>query len=51
MNASVVNLWNFGTPSTTASVDLGYRRPFLAWGAVTFTDSLSVYDRDNAGCI
>ena len=51
MSARVVNLWNFGTPSATATVDLGYRRPFLAWGAITFIDSLSVYDRDNAGCV
>jgi hypothetical protein len=48
---SVVHLWNFGTGSATATVDLGSSRPFLAWGSITFTDSLAVYDRDNGSAI
>jgi len=51
MTGSVVNLWNFGTGSSTATVDLGFARPFLAWGTITFTDSLAVYDRDNGSAI
>jgi hypothetical protein len=35
-----------GRVSTT--IDLGYRRPFLAWVTVTMTDSIIDYDRDNA---
>ena len=51
MIGSVVHLWNFGTGSATATVDLGSSRPFLAWGSITFTDSLAVYDRDNGSAI
>lgn len=51
MNASVVHLWNFGTGTATATVDLEFRRPFLAWGSITFIDSLAVYDRDNGACV
>ncbi len=34
--------------SASATVDLGRRRPFLAWGSVTMVDSLADFDRDNA---
>ncbi|MBH0008370.1 hypothetical protein ESZ53_07600 [Salinibacterium sp. UTAS2018] len=47
MDAHQVNLWNFGSGSTTAEINLGRRRSFLAWGSVTFTDPLTDYDRDN----
>jgi hypothetical protein len=51
MDAFRVNLWNFGTGTTTATVNFDRARAFLAWGSVTFTDSLSDYDRDNAQAI
>jgi hypothetical protein len=47
VNGAVAHLWNFGTGETFATLDLGQARNFLAWGSVTFADSLSVYDRDN----
>jgi hypothetical protein len=34
--------------SASATVDLGRRRRFLAWGSVTMIDSLNDFDRDNA---
>lgn len=34
--------------SASATVDLGGRRRFLAWGSVTMVDSLVDFDRDNA---
>lgn len=34
--------------SASATIDLGRRRPFLAWGSVTMVDSLADFDRDNA---
>jgi hypothetical protein len=34
--------------SASATVDLGSRRRFLAWGSVTMVDSLADFDRDNA---
>ena len=51
MDALRVNLWNFGAGSSTADIDLGRRRSFLAWGSVTFTDPLTDYDRDNGVAI
>ena len=51
MTGFVVNLWNFGSDSQIATVDLGAARPFLAWGSITFTDALVDYDRDNGGAI
>ena len=51
MNAFTVHLWNFGSGSDLASVDLSRARNFLAWGSVTFIDSLSDYDRDNGGAV
>jgi len=51
MDAFRVNLWNFGTGTTTATVNFERARPFLAWGSITFTDSRTDYDRDNAQAI
>jgi hypothetical protein len=51
MDARVVHLWNFGTGSATATIDLGSSRSFLAWGGITFTDPLNDYDRDNGAII
>lgn len=51
MDAFKVDLWNFGSGTTTATVDLGRARNFLAWGSITFTDSLAVYDRDNGAAV
>ena len=34
--------------SASATVDLGKKRWFLAWGSVTMVDSLSDFDSDNA---
>lgn len=34
--------------SASATVDLGARRRFLAWGSVTMVDPLTDFDRDNA---
>jgi hypothetical protein len=48
MNGQMVHLWNFGTGTALATLDLGRARNFLAWGSVTFTDPLINYDRDNA---
>jgi hypothetical protein len=51
MDAVRVNLWNFGSGSSTADIDFGRRRSFLAWGSITFTDPLTDYDRDNGVAI
>lgn len=51
MDAFRVNIWNFGSGSSTATIDLGRSRNFLAWGSVTFTDPLTDYDRDNGVAI
>ena len=41
-----------GDPSTvTVTIDLGTPTSFLAWGNVTFIDSLDNFDRDNAVAI
>ena len=42
-----VNLWAFAGGSSSALVDLGRPRRFLAWGQATFVDSLIDFDRDN----
>jgi hypothetical protein len=42
-----VDLWAFSGGTGSAVVDLGSEKRFLAWGGVTFVDSLSDYDRDN----
>ena len=34
--------------SASATIDLGRRRPFLAWGSVSMVDPLTDFDRDNA---
>jgi hypothetical protein len=34
--------------SASATIDLGRRRPFLAWGSVSMVDPLADFDRDNA---
>jgi hypothetical protein len=34
--------------SASATIDLGRRRPFLAWGSVSMVDPLIDFDRDNA---
>jgi hypothetical protein len=34
--------------SASATVDLGRRRRFLAWGSVSMMDPLTDFDRDNA---
>jgi hypothetical protein len=36
------------TGNASVTIDLGYRRPFLAWATVTMIDSLTDFDRDNA---
>lgn len=51
MDAHKVDLWNFGSGDAIAVVDLGRARNFLAWGSITFTDSLAVYDRDNGAAV
>jgi hypothetical protein len=51
MDAFRVHLWNFGNGTTTATVDFGRSRSFIAWGSITFTDSRANYDRDNAQAI
>lgn len=51
MDAFRVNLWNFGSGSTIATVNFERARSFLAWGSITYTDSLTDYDRDNAQAI
>jgi hypothetical protein len=51
MDAFKVNLWNFGTGTTTATVMLPRAANFLAWGSITFTDSRTDYDRDNAQAV
>jgi hypothetical protein len=51
MDAHKVDLWNFGTGEAIVVVDLGRARNFLAWGSITFTDSLAVYDRDNGAAV
>lgn len=51
MDARTIHIWNFGDGYETAEIDLGRRRPFLAWGSVTFTDPLTNYDRDNGVAI
>jgi peptidoglycan hydrolase-like protein with peptidoglycan-binding domain len=45
--ATVVHLWAFAGGSSSALIDLGARRRFLAWGQPTFYDSLARFDRDN----
>jgi hypothetical protein len=50
MDAWEVSLWalkNAGG-SGTATIHMGRRRSFLAWGTVTMIDSLNDFDRDNA---
>ena len=42
-----VDLWAFAGGSSSVVVDLGRSRRFLAWGNVTFVDSLVDFDRDN----
>lgn len=46
--ATTVHLWAFAGGTGSAVVDLGTPRRFLAWGEVTFLDSLAQNDRDNA---
>lgn len=45
--AAAVNLWAFAGGTGSTLIDLGRERRFLAWGEVTFVDSLADYDRDN----
>ena len=42
-----VNLWAFAGGTSSALVDLGTRKRFMAWGEVGFVDSLIDFDRDN----
>jgi hypothetical protein len=51
MNARRISLWNFGDGYTKATIDLGSPREFFAWSSLTYIDSLSTFDRDNACCI
>jgi hypothetical protein len=51
MDARRISLWNFGDGYTKATIDLGGPHEFFAWGSLTFVDSLSTFDRDNACCI
>jgi hypothetical protein len=37
--------------STSVTIDLGVSSVFLAWGDVTWIDSLATFDRDNAVAI
>jgi len=37
-----------GTATSTVTIDLGSPQFFIAWGNVTFVDSLSNFDADNA---
>jgi hypothetical protein len=37
--------------TSTVTIDLGTSTTFLAWGEVTFIDSLADFDRDNAVAI
>jgi hypothetical protein len=39
------------TGSSTVTIDLGRETFFLAWGVITFVDSLNDFDRDNAFAI
>jgi hypothetical protein len=45
--ATSVHLWAFAGGTSSALVDLGRPRRFLAWGEATFVDSLIDLDRDN----
>jgi hypothetical protein len=46
--AGVAHVWAFAGGTGSAVIDLGAVRNFLAWGEVTFVDSLARFDRDNA---
>ena len=50
MNAFKVDLFALKNEggSASATIDLGRRRPFLAWGSVSMVDPLTDFDRDNA---
>lgn len=50
MQAFRVNLWALKSEggSASATINLGWKRPFLAWGSVTMIDPLTDFDRDNA---
>jgi hypothetical protein len=50
MDAREISMWGFKSSggSGTATIDLGRSRSFFAWATVTFVDSLSDFDRDNA---
>jgi hypothetical protein len=50
VDAYEVSLWGLKNEggSTTATIDLGRNRSFLAWADVTMIDSLDDFDSDNA---
>jgi hypothetical protein len=52
MDAFTVNLFaGISGGSGTATVDLGRRRTFFAWGTLHSIDSTAVFDRDNAAVV
>jgi hypothetical protein len=50
MDAFKVDLFSLKNEggSASATIDVGRRRPFLAWGSVSMVDPLTDFDRDNA---
>src|SRR5262245_5515259 len=49
MAAIVVPMWALNSTGwASVTINLGERRPFLAWATVTMIDSLTDFDRDNA---